>query len=42
LDDGVSGPGFPIEVFNVLGAGDGFFSGLLRGCPISTSCRCSQ
>lgn len=31
LDDGVSGPGFPIEVFNVLGAGDGFFSGLLRG-----------
>ncbi|MEL6701902.1 MAG: 5-dehydro-2-deoxygluconokinase, partial [Pseudomonadota bacterium] len=31
LDDGVSGPGFPIEVFNVLGAGDGFMSGLLRG-----------
>jgi len=31
LDDGVSGPGFPIEVFNVLGAGDGFFSGLLKG-----------
>jgi 5-dehydro-2-deoxygluconokinase len=31
LDDGESGPGFPIEVFNVLGAGDGFFSGLLRG-----------
>lgn len=31
LDDGVSGPGFPIEVFNVLGAGDGFFAGLLRG-----------
>ncbi len=23
-DDGVSGEGFPIEVFNVLGAGDGF------------------
>jgi 5-dehydro-2-deoxygluconokinase len=31
LDDGASGPGFPIEVFNVLGAGDGFFSGLLKG-----------
>jgi 5-dehydro-2-deoxygluconokinase len=31
LDDGISGEGFPIEVFNVLGAGDGFFSGLLKG-----------
>lgn len=31
LDDGVTGPGFPIEVFNVLGAGDGFMSGLLAG-----------
>ncbi|MHA1190541.1 MAG: bifunctional 5-dehydro-2-deoxygluconokinase/5-dehydro-2-deoxyphosphogluconate aldolase, partial [Alphaproteobacteria bacterium] len=31
LDEGTSGPGFPIEVFNVLGAGDGFMSGLLRG-----------
>ena len=31
LDDGISGPGFAIEVFNVLGAGDGFMSGLLRG-----------
>ena len=31
LDDGLSGPGFPIEVFNVLGAGDGFMSGLLAG-----------
>ena len=31
LDDGLSGPGFPIEVFNVLGAGDGFMSGLLKG-----------
>jgi 5-dehydro-2-deoxygluconokinase len=31
LDDGVSGEGFPIEVFNVLGAGDGFMSGLLKG-----------
>ncbi|WFU05381.1 5-dehydro-2-deoxygluconokinase (plasmid) [Rhizobium sp. CB3171] len=31
LDAGISGEGFPIEVFNVLGAGDGFFSGLLKG-----------
>jgi 5-dehydro-2-deoxygluconokinase len=31
LDDGLSGPGFSIEVYNVLGAGDGFMSGLLRG-----------
>ncbi|TJZ90628.1 5-dehydro-2-deoxygluconokinase [Paracoccus gahaiensis] len=31
LDAGEAGPGFPIEVFNVLGAGDGFFSGLLKG-----------
>ena len=31
LDEGQTGPGFPIEVFNVLGAGDGFMSGLLKG-----------
>ncbi len=31
LEDGLSGPGFPVEVYNVLGAGDGFMSGLLRG-----------
>lgn len=31
LDEGLSGPGFPIEVFNVLGAGDGFMAGLLKG-----------
>ena len=31
LGEGVTGPGFPIEVFNVLGAGDGFMSGLLKG-----------
>ena len=31
LDDGQAGPGFPIEIFNVLGAGDGFMSGLLKG-----------
>ncbi|THD43019.1 MAG: 5-dehydro-2-deoxygluconokinase [Bradyrhizobium sp.] len=31
LDAGERGPGFPIEVFNVLGAGDGFMSGLIKG-----------
>ena len=31
LDAGIAGQGFPIEVFNVLGAGDGFMSGLLKG-----------
>ncbi|SES47839.1 5-dehydro-2-deoxygluconokinase [Rhizobium sp. NFR03] len=31
LDDGEAGPGYPIEVFNVLGAGDGFMSGLIKG-----------
>lgn len=31
LDQGETGPGFPIEVFNVLGAGDGFMAGLLKG-----------
>jgi 5-dehydro-2-deoxygluconokinase len=31
LDEGETGPGFPIEVFNVLGAGDGFMSGLMKG-----------
>jgi 5-dehydro-2-deoxygluconokinase len=31
LEDGETGPGFPIEVFNVLGAGDGFMSGLTKG-----------
>ncbi len=31
LDKGQGGPGFAIEVFNVLGAGDGFMSGLLKG-----------
>jgi 5-dehydro-2-deoxygluconokinase len=30
-DDGQAGPGFAVEVFNVLGAGDGFMSGLLKG-----------
>ena len=31
LEKGIVGPGFPIEVFNTLGAGDGFMSGFLRG-----------
>ncbi len=31
LDAGVKGPGFPVEVYNVLGAGDAFLSGFLRG-----------
>ena len=31
VEDGVAGPGFPVEVFNVLGAGDAFMAGLLRG-----------
>ena len=42
IDDGITGPGFPIEVFNVLGAGDGFMGGLLRGWlrdePWETAC----
>ncbi|WP_372426030.1 bifunctional 5-dehydro-2-deoxygluconokinase/5-dehydro-2-deoxyphosphogluconate aldolase [Salinarimonas chemoclinalis] len=31
LAEGLSGPGFPIEIYNVLGAGDGFMAGLLKG-----------
>lgn len=31
LDDGIHGQGFSVEVFNVLGAGDGFMAGLLKG-----------
>ena len=31
LEAGIVGEGFPIEVFNVLGAGDAFMSGFLRG-----------
>ena len=31
LEAGIVGKGFPIEVYNVLGAGDAFMSGLLRG-----------
>ena len=42
LEDGVQGPGFPVEVYNVLGAGDAFMSGFLRGWlrdePLETCC----
>ena len=31
LEKGIAGQGFPIEVYNVLGAGDSFMSGFLRG-----------
>jgi 5-dehydro-2-deoxygluconokinase len=31
IEDGIAGSGFPIEVYNVLGAGDAFLSGFLRG-----------
>ncbi len=31
LDEGIVGQGFPIEVYNVLGAGDAFLSGFIRG-----------
>jgi 5-dehydro-2-deoxygluconokinase len=42
IEDGVTGPGFPVEVYNVLGAGDAFMSGFLRGWlrdePLETAC----
>lgn len=31
VEDGAVHAGFPVDVFNVLGAGDGFMAGLLRG-----------
>jgi 5-dehydro-2-deoxygluconokinase len=31
IEKGLKGPGFPVEVFNVLGAGDAFMAGFLRG-----------
>ena len=31
LEDGISVPGFPVEVFNSVGAGDAFMSGFLSG-----------
>jgi 5-dehydro-2-deoxygluconokinase len=42
IEDGIKGPGFPVEVYNVLGAGDAFMSGFLRGWlrnePLETAC----
>jgi 5-dehydro-2-deoxygluconokinase len=42
MEDGIRGAGFPIEVYNTLGAGDGFMAGFLRGWlrgePIETCC----
>jgi 5-dehydro-2-deoxygluconokinase len=42
LSDGMVVPGFPVEVFNVLGAGDafmaGFLSGWLRDEPLERCC----
>ncbi len=42
IEDGIKGPGFPVEVYNVLGAGDAFMSGFLRGWlrdePLETCC----
>jgi len=41
IEDGIVGKGFPIEVHNVLGAGDAFMAGFLRGWlrdePIATA-----
>lgn len=31
IEDGIVGRGFPVEVYNVLGAGDAFMAGFLRG-----------
>jgi len=42
IDGGITGESFKIEVFNVLGAGDAFMSGFLRGWlrdrPLSECC----
>ena len=42
IEKGLKGPGFPVEVYNVLGAGDAFMSGFLRGWlrdePLETCC----
>jgi 5-dehydro-2-deoxygluconokinase len=43
IEEGVVVPGFPVEVYNVLGAGDAFMGGCLRGWlrnrPIEECCR---
>ena len=42
LEDGIRGPGFPVDVYNTLGAGDAFMAGFLRGWlkgeTIETAC----
>lgn len=42
LEKGLKGPGFPVDVYNVLGAGDAFMAGFLRGWirdePIARCC----
>lgn len=42
LDGGLQAPGFPVEVYNVLGAGDAFMAGFLRGWlrgePVERAC----
>ncbi len=42
IEKGLKGPGFPVDVYNVLGAGDAFMSGFLRGWirdePITQCC----
>jgi 5-dehydro-2-deoxygluconokinase len=42
LEDGIVGKGFAVEVFNVLGAGDAFMAGFLRGWlrgePVARCC----
>ena len=43
VEDGTRAEAFPVEVFNVLGAGDAFMAGFLRGwlreAPLETCCR---
>jgi len=43
LEGGLHGPGFPVDVYNVLGAGDAFMAGFLRGWlvdePLAHCCR---
>ena len=31
IEQGLQGPGFPVDVYNILGAGDAFMAGFLRG-----------
>ncbi|MFL5323918.1 MAG: 5-dehydro-2-deoxygluconokinase [Microvirga sp.] len=42
IEHGIKGPGFPVEVYNVLGAGDAFMGGFLRGWlrdePLEQAC----